>query len=347
MRDDPIYLRGDIWWCRVRGASGRIERKSTKCRDREAAKRRWRELERESVSPADRAAHRTSLGDALDRRIAERRSAGRAEGTLHMLGVKARQLTRVLGSETPLARIDAKAVDDFIAVRLREGASRSTVHKEIVTLRGALRLAKRRGEYNRDVADVMPLDFSVKYKPRERALSEKEIAKLLAALPARRAAVVAFLLATGATYPSEVENLRKGDVDRKRWFVLLRGTKRESRYRRVPIVAFARPWLTFAMEHATGKAPAVFERWTNVRRDLRAACDAASIAKVSPNDLRRTLATLLRARGVEPSVIGQVLGHADSRMVEKVYGRITPEQLAHLLDERLAPKRARAQRRAG
>jgi integrase len=78
-----------------------------------------------------------------------------------------------------------------------------------------------------------------------------------------------------------------------------------------------------------------FARWSNVRRDMLDACKKAKIADCSPNDLRRSVATLLRARGVEPSLIGAYLGHADSRMAERVYGRLAPEQLAHLLAVRL------------
>ncbi len=341
----PLFLRGNIWWCYVRPASGRGRRKpkTTRCRDYKAAVEVWRELERAVVRRPDRSQDTTPLHVALDTRRDERRSAGRAEGTLSMLHVKGRQLTRVLGKDTPLEFIDAEAVDRYVATRLKEKAARTTIHKELVTLRGALRLAKRHGKYHKDLAEVMPIDFSPQYKPKERALSEKEIKRLLAALPPKRAAIVAFLLATGATYPSEVVNLRKGDVDKKNWMVRLRGTKRETRDRKVPIVDFARPWLELALRHLP------FEPWANVRRDLHKACDEAKIAHCSPNDLRRSVATLMRARGVEPSLLGAFLGHNDSRMAERVYERLAPEQLAHLLDQRLSATRpftTRTQRRA-
>jgi integrase len=99
------------------------------------------------------------------------------------------------------------------------------------------------------------------------------------------------------------------------------------------------------------------EPWGNVRRDLHACCERVStcaacrrrgsvrrdpdcpscartpiVAPFSPNDLRRTLPTLLRAQGIDPQLLAPLLGHADSRMVERVYGRIAPEQLGHLLE---------------
>lgn len=207
---------------------------------------------------------------------------------------------------------------------------RATNEKELSTLRGTLKLARRRGEYPHAVEAVMPLDFSPKYKPKTRALSQGEIQKVARELPAKRAALFLFLIATGATYPSEVAKLRKSDIDTQRNMVLLRGTKRDARHRWVPVVSYAREWLKSSLAYVP------FESWSNVRRDLHIACDKAGVAHCSPNDLRRTFGKLLRAHGVQPQLIGSAMGHTDSRMVERVYGRLAPEQLAHLLDAEIS-----------
>lgn len=321
------------WWCFLPNPTGgRKLQQSTGHTDEKAAYLWY--LEQVRGGPVERKED-VALAVALERRRGERQAAGRAEGTIHCLTVKGKNLERLLGAKTPLSTISARVVDAYINKRLREAAEknqtgvRSTVYKELVTLRGAMKLARRQGYACRPVEEVMPLDFSPKYKPKERALSEAEIASLLKTLDPHRAAVVAFILATGATYPSEVQNLRKGDVDQEKWMVRLRGTKRDTRDRKVPIVSFAREWLRQAVVYMP------FAPWKNVRHDLHNACDEAGIARCSPNDLRRSVATLLRARGVEPSLIGTYLGHADSRMAERVYGRLAPDQLAHLLEQRL------------
>ena len=318
------------WWCFLPNpAGGKALRESTGQDDELAAHRWYLERVRSRTTAPDK--DEASLLDALTRRLEDRAAVGRAAGPLDCHTKKGRQLVRVLGPGLPVSAIDARTVDAYIATRLREGVQRTTVHKELETLRGALKLARRQGYAVRPLEEVMPVDFSPKYKPRDRALSLEEIDRLLAALkdkPQRRA-LVAFLLATGATYPSEVARLRKGDIDTAKHVVHLRGTKRETRDRRVPVVSFARKWLLEAVPYAP------FERWTNVRRDLHAACAEAGIAHCSPNDLRRSIATLMRARGIEPQLIGAYLGHADSRMAERIYGRITPDQLGHLLEVRL------------
>jgi integrase len=215
-----------IWYAFLpRKGAGKQPRVSTGHRDEQAAHAWYLERVR---GVAARRKNETTLERALERRIEERAAAGRAAGTIDCLTKKARQLVRVLGAETLMGAVDARAVDEYIATRLREDIARSTIYKELVTLRGALKLARRQGYDCLPVDEVMPLSFSPKYRPRERALSEIEIAALLKALGAwpQRQAIVAFLLATGATYPSEVAPLRKGDVDEKKWLVRLRGTKR-------------------------------------------------------------------------------------------------------------------------
>ncbi len=316
------------WWAFLpRTGPGKAPRESTGHKDERAA-HEWY-LSRVRASSSDPRKDATTLRQALARRLEERTAAGRAAGTIDCLTKKAKQLERVLGHSRALESIDARAVDAYVATRLKEGMARTTIYKELVTLRGAMKLARRQGYAVKAVEEVMPLDFSASYKPKERALSEYEIGRLLEKLAPKRAAVVAFILATGATYPSEVAPLRKGDIDTKNWIVRLRGTKRHTRDRKVPIVSFARPWLEMAVKYLP------LERWSNIRRDLHEACAAAGIAVCSPNDLRRSVATLLRIKGVEPHLIGVFLGHRDSRMAERTYARIGPSDLANLLTERL------------
>ncbi len=336
------------WWAYIPNpAGGRVLRESTGHVDERAAHQWYLDRVRRPAGQADK--DQISLSDALKRRRDERKAFGRAAGTIGSLEVKGRQLVRLLGKDTLLSAIDARAVDDYIVARLKERATRtkfverSTIAKELSALRGAMKLARRQGYAVRPIEEVLPADFSPQSKPKERALSILEIDALLGKLRQDRAAIVAFIVATGATYPSELVNLRKGDVDMTKGLVHLRGTKRQTRDRYVPVVDFARHWLTQAMLYAP------FAPWTNVRRDMHKACDAAGIARCSPNDLRRSIATLMRARGVEPQLLGAYLGHADSRMAERVYGRLAPEQLAHLLAQRLeatAPKKPRRKKAA-
>jgi len=329
-----VYKRGRVWWGWYHEDGQQICR-STGCRDKRAAETIVTGWERGAADPAHRAANEATLAGALTCLYADRRGRGRADGTLNMYETKGRHLARLL--PPALVLVDARAVDHYTASRLEEGAGRNTISKELTTLRAALKLAHRRGEFPAGVAAVVPIGWAPEYEPRERALSEREARALVAALPPDRAAHVAFFLGTAAR-DAEARRARRVDVDVAAGRVLLRGTKTRTARATIPVTALSRPWIEHALVHAPG-ADTLFRPWTNVRRDLHEACDRAGIEHCSPNDLRRTCATWLRAAGVEPSLIAGVLRHRDSRMVERVYGKMSPDALSAALDARLVGQR--------
>lgn len=322
-----------VWYGSYYTGGKRVTR-STQQLDKRAAAAVLREWERRASDPAHAAAHETTLGDALQNLMRDRVLRGRAEGTLDCYRVKGGHVTRILGEDLPLRRVTARAVDAFVDQRLAEGAARNTIHKELTALRGALRVAKRRGEFSADIAAVMPDSFSPEYKPRERYLTAAQAQALLAELEPDRAARVAFILATGARW-SESDRARVADVDLARGVVRLRGTKTEASWRLVPAVGWAVPLLEHSLSERGGAGVEMFTSWGNVRRDLAAACRRAKIPAATPNDLRRTCGTWWRQHEVEPHLIGALLGHRDSRMVERVYGRMPVESLGAALERRL------------
>jgi integrase len=328
--------RGELlphFWCEYY-ENGKRHRVSTKCTDRGAAKLVADRFEREAADPRHHAANKATIGSAVQRLLIERKVRGRAAGTISMYVVKGSHLERVLGKEMRLAELTADRVDRFIAVRLAEGASRNTIGKELTTLRAALKLAKRAGELVADVEQLMPVAWSTGYEPRTAILRRaSDLQPLLDLLLPDRAAHVAFVLATGARW-SESLRATASDVDLERGLVRVRGTKTAGSAADVPILPWARPLLEMALA-VRPKAGKLFRAWPNVGRELPAACKALGLEPLTPNDLRRTTATWLRAAGVEPSLVAAVLRHADSRMVERVYGRIRGETVGALIRDRL------------
>ena len=111
-----------------------------------------------------------------------------------------------------------------------------TIAKELVALRAALKLAKRRGIWKGDPAEVLPVGFAPEHKPRNRFLTYDELEALLGELLEDAAARVAFTIATSAEAAATERALRE-DVSPDRLFVQVRGSKRATRWRKVPIVA--------------------------------------------------------------------------------------------------------------
>lgn len=126
---------------------------------------------------------------------AKRYRKGRVAGSItgDTMGFYERKLghsARILGIDTPLAQVDYDAIGRYIKTRMGEpGARRGetvkqhTVFKEIAILRFALKLQKRKGRYPHDVDYVTRVgEFSDAYEPEKRALTWKQIPRLLAAL---------------------------------------------------------------------------------------------------------------------------------------------------------------------
>lgn len=318
-RKDRDGKLGKVWWYQYRG-----QRVSTFCTDRKAAEKFARRLEREAADPLhDSENQGASIEDCMNTFLEFQPSRGRASLTIKGNRQHAGHLMRLMGPGRDANAVTAQVVDRYVAKRLEEGAAKSTVHKELSTLRGCLKLAARHGRYRRPLEQVMP-DLERDYVPRSTALTLDQVGVLMGKLSVERARHVAFIVATSARWSESLAALPE-DVTHNA--VRLRGTKTALSARTVPrLRVFER-----LLEAAVPGLP--FAPWGNVRRDLKLACERAELPTVTPNDLRRTSASILRSLGVDPQAIAPFMGHADSRMVERVYGRIQSDRLGSLIDQ--------------
>ncbi len=337
-----LFKRGRIWYSQFYDAAGARIQRSTRCHDKKAAETLARNWEREAADPDYARAAKATLSDAIGLLLVDCeelvRAGKRSPETLSFYKTKAGHLIRLLetsssGQYVPLSltALRARDADNYVSERRREGVSENTISKELVALRAALKRARRAGLWRGDPAEVCPIGFAPEYKPRTRWLTQHELQLLLAELTADRAARVAFIVATSACW-RETERARCEDVDLDAGRVRIRGTKRPGRRRLVPLVSpEQRTLAAYAMRYAEGSQGALFRPWSNARRDLREACQRADIDPCSPNDLRRTFATWLHAAGATPDLLAPLMGHSDTRMVERVYGRLSVSDLARRL----------------
>ncbi len=316
-----FYWRGGIVWVRTDPIDGKA--RSTGCHDPRAAEL-WRsERERLAASPRYAASLKASVEDWVKRTIAHK-TGQRAEGTLHMYGVKLGHAIRVFGATSPIASVTPGTVDLYIAQRRREGAKNNTIKRELTCLRQMLRLAKRAGAYEPDIAEVMPVGFSAEYKPVTRTLVAAELPKLLAALrDDTERAWVCLALALAADV-GDVERARPEDYDAARGVMRVRGTKTTSRDAEVPVLPHTRPLLEFALPHLPVS-------WPGASAGLGRACKRAGLPHLSPKDLRRTSASWLVAAGADGSHVSRFLRHKSDTMVRLVYGQMKPEELGALI----------------
>jgi integrase len=178
-------------------------------------------------------------------------------------------------------------------------------------------------EHEREPLPVHPRDviprWKMGYVPKDRHLTPHEFERVMVKAPKPRRLWLMVAVYTGGSL-GELERLEWSHVDLRTGQIRLPGTKAKGRNRRVPIPAPLLPWLADAAK----KRGRMFARWTNVRRDLAGYADAARVPKFTPNDLRRTYASWLVQAGVPHLTVSHLMGHSSTRMVEKVYGRLTP-----------------------
>ena len=323
--------KSPYWQAEYYDRLGNRHRDTTRCTDKRAAAEWLRQREREVHDPAHAATnppsapHKPShsIASALGR-LVDVASTNLSPGTVRMYAEKGGHLVRLLTENPdlpdsrPLAvgELHLDHVQRYIGRRLDEGAARETVRKELCTLSRALKLARDRGMFHGDPRALIP-EFRAPYRPRERYLTTDELALLLPELSPHRQMWLLVAIYSGGR-DGEVDRLCWEHLDWRNETIRIEGTKTDGAHRLIPFHPVLRDIL--GKERKT-QGPIVGE-WLNVRRDLAAACARAKIDRISPNDLRRTLASWLKQQGEDSFIVAQILGHSTSRMVELTYGKV-------------------------
>ena len=189
-----IFKRGRIWFAWVPVLGGGTRKVSTQCTDKKAAEAAAAVLERDAVDPDRAAATTATLREALELLIRDRLSKAKAGKMSHETvafyqrksGVLVDGIAAVLGRSPTatiyLREVTAALVDDYIIQRRDDGVEESTISKELVTWRSAMRLAKRRQLWAGDIEEVFPRGFSPEYQPGERFLAPYELPRLFRAM---------------------------------------------------------------------------------------------------------------------------------------------------------------------
>jgi integrase len=329
-----LYKRGDTWYADYYDRNGKRCQKSTRTGDIVVARAKLRDLE---LATTDRAAHATEALAAALSYFVDVACAAKPAGTIRCYRQKARHLARLLG-DSLLDKLDREAVERYIATRIGEKASRHTVHKELVVLRGALRSAIDRDRFHRSI-DIVP-PFDAEYEPRRTYMTPEQFMTLTqnilrpigpnasewkrARWEARRVRRTLYVLLMTLASPrvGELEALDWEHVDFARDVIVIPKGKTVSRV--VKIHPVLRLWLE---KYAQQSGPIV-EPWTKVSRDLPRLCVRAGLPRCTPNDLRRTFASWLVQGGASLYVVSRLLGHTSTRMVELVYGQLDDATLA-------------------
>jgi integrase len=326
---DGLYKRGRIYWASRDPLTG-DKGVSTKCTDVEAARMWLRERERLRANPAYLASRQATFGDWATKFLAGK--VAKSEATLAFNTSKVKAILTVFPRDLPLSAVDAGAIDDYVVARLNSKGRRPpkayTVTREVRTITAILAKAKRKGCYAGDLESLTP-DLDGHYTPRERSLTPEEVVAFVGALPNNHwKALAAVCVALGCRL-SEACRITREDVELDSGLVWIDGRKTSTSNRTLPILSPYRSLLESALPHLP------IGVISNVDRTFKLAAERAGIPNLSPNDLRRTHATLNSVMGLPDDLIAKLLGHATVSMTKRVYNRARAVQLAPVAERLL------------
>ena len=326
-----LYFRDPYWWLTRDPVTGRAE--STKCTDLEAARAYQAQRRRQALDPSYSA---PKLGEQCARFIERKVSAGVAEATVGYYREKLGHWARIFGQDAALSEVGTPAAfDRFLEQRRTEGASDYTIGtKEMRVMCQVLAMAKRAGHYSGALDVLRPKDMRATYVPRTRALTLEDVERVRPELGDRTGSLLDLAVGLGLRL-SEAEGLRPEDVDLVAGQVRVRGTKTEDSDRTVPILSPYRHLVERALQHLP------IGRVNNMRRNAIVAFRRAGIEYASPNDWRRSHATILAELGVDRDVTRRFLGHTSTQMVDRVYSQPRVDALAALAEHAIAQRSAR------
>lgn len=268
-------------------------------------------------------------------------------------------LIPALGS-TPLARLSPAEVERFMAQKLADGLTPSTVARIRATLRRALTVAVRRGLIDRNAA---ALADAPRIQPRQfTPLTADEARLFLETIKGNRLEALFVVALTTGLRRGELLGLTWESVDFPRSRITVRQalqkiegtpalvepkTAKSKRTVTVPPMALEqlrsqRDWhatMQISASQPWNKFGLVFTSVTgtpldgsNVTRVFQKLLSEAGLPRIRFHDLRHTCASLLLAQGTHMRVIMEQLGHSQISLTMNTYSHVMPEALDDAAD---------------
>lgn len=228
-------------------------------------------------------------------------------------------------------RPDQVTADDcrvYAKTRADSGLSQGTIWTELGHLRLICRWAEKAGLIERAPGIELPQ----KPAPKDRWLTDAEIARLVAADAEPHIRIAILLMLTTAGRVGAILELTWDRVDFVRNQINLRvdGTGPRKGRAVVPMNGTLRAALAVAADAALSD---YVVEWAggpvkSIRRGFTTTAENAGLRGVTPHVLRHTAAVRMAASGVPMQMISQFLGHSNTGVTERVYARFAPGHMA-------------------
>jgi integrase len=312
-----IYRRGKVWWIRFQH-DGREIRRSAHTTVKRTAEEFEKEL-REELGRQRRGGEPARTFDDMMLRFTSEHLPDLAPSSQERYIISAQHMVPHF-SGLYLHQVTLTKLDQFISYRRREGASASTVRRDLACLSSAYRSAIGWGW-----ADANPVKMMDKRRvkvgdPRTRYLTREEFDRLIEAASPYLRPAIAFAVHTGLRREEQL-SLTWDQVHYGRREVFVPVTKTGTP-RTVPLTDGAIAALRSIARHIS--APWVFctgegERYRRLTRGLAGAARRAGIEDLRWHDLRRTCGSWLLQSGVDIFRVSRWLGHKTVAVTERSY----------------------------
>jgi integrase len=345
-----IYLRGDIWWVKIRVdgkpvyESSKSTKRSdaTKLRDKLLSKRHRGEI---SGGTPDK----VTIGELLDDVL----KSDVKESTRYVWEKVIEKNVRPFFGSLRAVRLSTDKMDDYREKRKAEGRTDSTVNRELSIVRTAFHNARKRSPPKVNTVPYFPMIKETTV--RTGFLSDEDYIRLRDELPHELKALFVCGYITG---------MRKGELTGIQWsqvdfdaglITLEKGATKNDDARSVPILdGDMRDLLQESWKEREAnwpQSPWMFSRAGVPIKDFRIswedACKRAGVPDLKFHDLRRTAVRNMRRAGVPQVVRMKISGHKTDSM-ERRYNIVDVDDLSiakefmerRMKAARTAPKKA-------
>lgn len=310
-------------WCAVWRENGETKRRSLRTEDRAAAQRAI-----EGFTAALAAPQGDTVADAYA-------AYTMAKGTPRAKWAWER-MKPAFGHLLP-EQVTRDTCEAYITQRRRQAVSDGTIYTELTFLRAALRFADKQ----------TPAQVVLPSKPDalERYLTHEEYDALLGAATTPHVRLFIVLALATAGRMTAILELTWDQIDFERGVIRLgKGrpsvdlmddapviSRRKKGRATVPMTERAMVELKEAAKGRTTNHVIEYggKQIGKIRKAFMKVAMQAGLPDCTPHVLRHTAAVWMAEAGVPMAEISQYLGHADSRITERVYARFSPKYLRH------------------
>jgi integrase len=324
-----LYLRGDIWWVKIRVDGRPVYESSKSTKKSEAIKLRDKMLAKKSRGElSGGSADKVLITDLLDDVL----KSDIKPSTRYVWEKVIEKNIRPFFGKIKAQRLTTDLMDKYREKRKGEGRSDATANRELSILRTSFHNARKRTPPKVLVVPYFPIVAETNI--RKGFLTDEQYDKLRDELPAE----LKGLFVTGY-----ITGLRRGEITAIQWpqvdfeaglITLAKGETKNDEPRSVPILdGDMRDLLVAAKKERDEKWPSspwVFSRQGERIVDFRwawdEACKRAGVPDLNFHDLRRTAVRNMRRAGIPQVIRMKISGHKTDSM-ERRYNIVDSEDL--------------------